>query len=840
MNRIGLRLLIHITALLLIIAGMPPQAALAKPKKEKPPKRTTALTNLNFMKIPAWRRGIDAGQYEIKAPRRSSWNKLTGSYSPSGARPVYPFPELTKYRESRNNLDFVFPPESKRGIASASAEVWTRWGMLSAGPITAVDAVVNNGRYSHILMSGDFTRPYLFKNGAWREMTGINQARTSSVAINHGNPNHMAVSTFFHNVFQTCDGGENWHKTATLVSNLGAQVRGIYDIDFSGDTLLVLGWKEPENGDPAGRSSIRLWRAQMNCAGGTPQLGDVFASTLNNNGIAAGKLKMSGPKVLVSTRSNNLDDSLHLVDLDTGGVELVLPPDPQWGLNRERWISSYDIANYGRDIAVALVSKVDNNLDTDEREDVPFGIQATFNNGESWAFTSPASTAYEGTTYRRADLNFNRNPSTSNTIFNKLQFDAQDLKLDARDSNFIAVFGYMGGLFISNNRGANFVKRTDRTVDVKVLPKNADYYPPEAILPLDVRIDSMQIVYKSNQRSFLIPSDQGLFEFNTATRTLTDLAPELYIAESRGVTVSECKRVYAGLWHVGAVWVEQTGAVHGFNGSESDGFGLAPAYNACKQNALSLVHGFLEDGSENSRSTTSSVYDSIKDAGIPWPFGYHPIFAAGRWWYTGDGKLLRSNARTGRFELLSVPEAPDADPAAPDPTVKAIGFDRWRELSPIWVLTSRGEVFRSDTQVDNGAWQRVLTAPQAFLSGMRNRIAVSGDDLVIPTDNGVITSYLSYDSWRQQFYRDGEWQTIYAATFDACGTLYVAVAPGKTGGGGVYRRVGSDDTWEKVGRGDENSWITDLTVEEGSRRLYAGTRGESLLYLDLPECVQGL
>jgi len=108
----------------------------------------------------------------------------------------------------------------------------------------------------------------------------------------------------------------------------------------------------------------------------------------------------------------------------------------------------------------------------------------------------------------------------------------------------------------------------------------------------------------------LLPTDQGAFLYDDETHTIRNIAKNLYLGDTKSVTVTSCPRVYSGLWHNGYSYIDNNGNIYVRPTGELFGF-TAGSSNGCSTPVLADGVIYLADGSSTDQEIVNWQYDNI-------------------------------------------------------------------------------------------------------------------------------------------------------------------------------------------------------------------------------------
>lgn len=294
----------------------------------------------------------------------------------------------------------------------------------------------------------------------------------------------------------------------------------------------------------------------------------------------------------------------------------------------------------------------------------------------------------------------------SYTELEQLTFWPQDILVDEKDHDHIAIFIYMGGLYESFDGGNSFIKVNDEAEaydipQIKVIDSQDEYH---LLMPLDLKFGHMveidispvsinnfqdkyiqriqlpeyEILEKESfmiddlnyfkklpdqeKTIYLMPTDQGLFAYDNSSKELKNIAKNLYLADTGRVTVvPSCPRIYAGWWHVGNFMIDANNKIQGQNWGEEYGAAIGKD-ELCKTDVMFNGSGYYEDGTNSNDFELFSLIEKLD-------FSFHPTsndigFFHSGWWYligwnnsTEKDTIVRFDLEDDIPEELNLPDS---------------------------------------------------------------------------------------------------------------------------------------------------------------------------------------
>jgi hypothetical protein len=742
---------------------------------------------------------------KIRPSRRNRFNPAP-TESSRGEGQLYPYPII------RNGNRLLRMRDSSLTTIPSRINLWQRVGLKGVGVTTSVDMTIDaRGEIQRILLGTRAGGLFLKGNGVGSAWTELPYPRSSAAAvqIDDNDSEHFLVAHQYNlgrdpgSVYQSCNSGQSWLDSGSLsLVDAGGVQRSIIvrDMELVGNSAVVLG-------QDADLQKIFILRANVGCRSVTrngktfrePIFNTVRRVLEVNSSVAPGYLKRNGNRLFVSIREG-AGDSLYRSTNSGATWQTVVAA----ASGATHFISAYE--NVGARLVVAYLpqqSGVGKTL-----------LKRSVDNGATFQAFEPSRLVMRWTNGRDQNRNLSQLP-----------VDIQDIVLDADRPNFVGLFIYMMGYAESGNNGVALLQEIDQLEDVVYFPAAdaAAGADDVAIVPLDV-MRRVRTEKSAGWKSVLMPTDQGIFVYNQAADSLRNITDDLRLVESRGVAVTRCPRIYSGLWHVGSYWVGRDGAVKGFNGSESDGFGIdRTVADSCRQPAFNIQHGYLSDGRildrQLSANIRASAFNTFAD-----PFSRWPKLADGRldYLYSWIRNVYNLSRQTGVLSSFQGGTDWIAHGAEDDSTP-----DRWYGLNSSYQLSwfTQAAGLNNIVDLDDGAG-----IDPAVAEGLDSEILVKGNTFVITGTKGTIISTDGGATFATVF----AGKRVYAATVDRCGWIYVGVSPGVGVESGVFMSKDGGATFRRVGAGDSKSYVRDLEMDEGSRYLYAATYGESLLKIKVP------
>lgn len=773
------------------------------------------------------------GLFEIKPERRRSWDLDDAGepiYPPTDPpQPLFPFPIVRTY-----DTRLLARAERLPDLRDGPVLDWVNTGIRGVGPALSVSSYSGRqGAHSEILLGTQASGLYYkrqaneFPPRRFRKLEFPEQS-IQAVLINPADPRHFMVLSrptlqrVPSRLYQSCDRGRTWGASSPLsVEHQGVDYSIMArEMRLVGNSLTIVGIDTDKE-----KTILVAARAQCIAAalgGGRRQ---VIVSPLRKvevfDGSRSGHLKMDGSFGLLSVRTGDAD-TLYKSEDGGGTWEELLTLDGTY------WFGAYASHSDGGVIMAYLMPRI--------RRAWAHKFIRTEDGGPLWddVFVQSVTTSLPNSdpeTYTRA--------ADGARFF---RFDVQDMFLREGPPDVVGIFRYMKGYLHSDDGGATFHQEISAVRDVRYLETVRNQAEVVAITPVDLRGDVM-VPEPGGAQRVLLPTDQGIFELRTDNGRLRNIGPSLHLTEGRGIAVTACPRIYTGLWHVGAYWINPNGSVRGFNGSESDGFGVGvDAGHSCQIPAYSLAHGFLPTGQIVDREVSDDLGDAARDL-FGWPYPGFPKYAAGGWWYLGLEK--QPGNQPDKWALYSIdteegtftPAFPNDDQAR---ETRALGVDIPNGHNPMYVVDDLRNLYRFTS--DDG-WEHLLDFdeplpgggdpdPQDQLPGMQKDLAAGGDTVVWYGKNGLLASTDGGQSFRPAFVG----RNVDAVAVDGCERIYAALTPTPDEDGGVYWSPRGGVAFVKLGSKDARSFVRGLAIDEARGSVYASTYGESLLRHAVPAC----
>ena len=451
---------------------------------------------------------------------------------------------------------------------------------------------------------------------------------------------------------------------------------------------------------------------------------------------------------------------------------------------------------------------------------------------------------------------------------------------------------YMMSIHETFDGGVTLIANTDTILEYDILNLQMDDINWVMITPLDMRTDPMEkitipkntpqdTIYPNNLKYqltnnvatakaaetninlYLIPSDQGLYVFNDSTRRLTNIAKDIYMAQTGKVSIVEsCPKIYAGFWHVGHFYIDSDGSIYGASSIEKYG-GTPGNDNGCDTPIMYSQGIYSTDGT---------------NAGIDWDIASFiwntlDIGAIGSllfknyedWWFAiSNQSLVKINIDTLQNQTIFTPDA--------NQHLHAYYIDEAQEPATLWLLIENTdtELISIYNSTDMNSWSlyKDLTSLQTIVFEDYFQISETythpiqiklleefgfaefkkdGNQIMISGGNSLAVSNDDGDTWNQSF----EHATTSNIAEDNQGRLFVGLnnigyiehLAENIYDSGVWYSIDYGDTWSILETETDKALVTGLAIDNTRNILYASTIGESLIqfnlnYYNLPELIQ--
>lgn len=713
----------------------------------------------------------------------------------------------SEYKERiEQDIGFNFPtatgaiskiPETiKKTLAGSSTEKWEHAGPTGAGVVSTVDFHKNDhkniliGTYaSGLYKSSDF-------GNNWKKIifpvNNINE-----VAIDPNNKNHYLVIANSIYVFESKNGGSEWEKIYTfnntsITHKNSDLIWNDEKIFLRVDEQLLISenngskWKQYDLPKPADSElKFPVRNTKINISGSGLQIArfSKFSTELHYNYVY---------------KTNNYGKSWEPIKADLEG-----------------FIYAFDISANGENMSFIKESKTNNDKT----------IFISKDNGVTW---TEKPLVYEDTK-KGTIKNFN--------------LEIQDLIFDDKFSNKIYLFAYMGGIFESLDNGAIFKKGPKEFEVLNAISILSDI--STLITPLDLRLNEMKNINiagddtKPDQTYLLLPTDQGLFTYESSTQKITTISENIYLGETGVVTTTSCPRVYAGLWHVGQMHINSNG-----NSIIDETYAEKSINTPGEDEGCSTA--LINDGSDyivgekRDEKKFMWVQDNIYKL-FNEPKNFNLIKFHDGWWYlfgtnaaNEKNILVRFDKNLTTYEILRE----SVDP------IKAFHIEPNSGETNYWLLDGNSILWNSTDLKTWNKFKELKNKENFEIPYMSGTLWVDKNTIILNTANvwpgpaGVFISHDSGETWKKHFANSKGSNIIK----DKKGNLYIGVYPRSKpenmmdkDATGVWQSIDNGKTWQLYKKGAEKSWISGLAIESTTNTLYASTEGESLLKIKLPK-----
>ncbi len=731
----------------------------------------------------------------------------------------------------------VNPPLTKQyADFTAKNKDWQHAGIKGMGVIRSVD--YDRQTETHLLISADsgLYRSYSFGN-AWDKLNPPAPVNIEYVRINPTNPKHYVIlykdyaqkkvlvsdlkttnTDIYNSIYQSYNSGKTWKKLEindlldSKTKTIG-YLDKVYHINFVGNELNILGRfaynNIIENTDNSDLASISINNNELKSFVVHNDLIPSF-----ENPYADNSFKKPNLFKINDTGYGLMSDMIELHMTSDSGKYWKKIFNVQNNFPGAK-IRAFDISNNGKIIYLVLK--------TSKAGEVYNTIAKSTNGGLLWDII-------------KIDKYIEKSPGYYNEWDSKnfSSLWSQDLTIDPQNSDHIYLFQYMRGLFESYDSGVTWTK------DTQLYSKMSYVLNPDSELmminPGDLRIDKMHVINVGSKGQYLLmPGDQGLFAYGNKKSILRNLVSDLYLGDTRGVSITSCPRIYAGLWHHGSYWLDKDGSVHGLNSGESRGYGIGEDLG-CETPAFDPHGSYLYDGMHIDYEKTDWILNQIKFESIPFA---PPLFtyADGWWYFLGkvnmdpssyegvdstfiplDIKFIRVNKDFTQTEIL-----------ADDSVVAYFVEESTTGNQPTIIWKTNGKMI--DRSTDGQNWEKVSELPEAAYI---RRIYVGDQTIYIAENSGFMYSHDGGATWKKSL--DG--YSLLDIEVDSCGTIYtnVRLPLYLENKGGVYYSKDGGATFNNLGKLDDKLIIEDLDIDEVNNVLYAATFGESLVKIGLEQC----
>lgn len=740
--------------------------------------------------------------------------------------PFYLLPDLTT-RESAHSYLF--------NQNTTPAADWEHAGIRGVGVARSVDFDKKNKK--HLLMAADsgLYHSYNFGN-SWERLTVPSDTFIQKVLIDPQNSNHYVIaytpfqpisSIDFYKldipayVYQSFDAGKTWSQLdiAKLIKEKGmvdAKVNftDFIKMDFADNTLVLMviytqtkkggtAVITVDNGIPTAATIFETDAIKDFAFANDGTQGILFKK--NTGGV--GNVIPKNDTILYKTTNKGLSWTPLLSETQLQNMGL--------GLKNYRY-SGASLSSDGKTIYVVAESHADPAADM---------LAKSSDSGNTWTTIAVEKHILEMpdsyTEWKLGEITHLR---------------VQDLVIDPHNSAHLFAFRYMFGLYESFDSGKTWKKTLSDYSSMAYLNN-----PDDGIMmirDLDLRFEHLTFFeLNSEQLAFLLSTDQGLFLYDTKTHTMSNLAKDLYLGHSERVTVTNCPRVYAGLWHVGAYWINIDGSVNAMNTAESPGIG-AQKDAGCNGVAINTRGGVLMDGQHLNPEKTKWLFDQITFEQLPFS---PPLleFHNGWWYYLGGANISsqpQDGAPSNTHAFVKINQDFSVLETIPLPNTAKNVHAYYVNGETLYLVTENKGIGGNPTfsiykTTNLKDWEFYAKGPpMTGFSGMDDLI-VTDKVIAIATGNGLWISNDKGATWKLQF----ESKKISDVVIDTCGNLYASIFLPAAGMnyGGVFYSQNNGGSFSNLGKADNKVVVFDLEADSLDNLLYAGTFGESLLRIDI-------
>ena len=428
--------------------------------------------------------------------------------------------------------------------------------------------------------------------------------------------------------------------------------------------------------------------------------------------------------------------------------------------------------------------------------------------------------------------------------------DIQDVLIDDQNHNKVILFRYMSGIYESLDDSI-FSNDFIEEYEVPSYPDYMDKSKTKLITPLDLRFGNAKIInipgggLVADQTLFLLPTDQGLFTYNNVFKNLKIISNNVYLGNTGIVTATSCPRIFSGFWHVGQQYIDPDNKA--FIQQTAEAYNVFQGEDlGCDTPVINNNGNYMSQGTNIDFVKSNWIWDNID---LPWRFQYYD-----GWWYAYgisssnnyDSTLIRFNKELNKIDILT--ELQNG--------IKAFFIEKKNNGAIYWLLDESKILWKSTDlkgwinykNLSNSKWQFAEGISETIYTGAD--LFIDGDLVIISGNRGLEGSGYSNNVYSGLYISSNggeDWNTFFPFALtsnvvrDKKGNLYVGLMPHDTvypinweqNVYGVWRSKDNGVTWKIVGQGTEKSWVSGLAIVAKTNTLYASTKGESLLKIQL-------
>lgn len=782
---------------------------------EKSSRQFQMLSNLtltNYEVVADWEEGA------YRQPLKSGKKRLR-------MYPFYILPSLTTRESMHSNLF----------TSKAPATDWEHAGIKGVGVARSIDFDKKNKK--HLLMAGDsgLYHSYNFGN-SWERLTVPSNIFIQKALIDPQNQNHYLIAYApFQSlstidlykldmpayVYESFNAGKTWTQLdiAKLAKDKGmidskVNFTGFTKMDFVGNTLVLM---------VAYAQTMKAGTAVITVDNGIPTAATIFEGdsikdlTFANDGAqgilfkkstgGAGSTLPKNDTILYKTNNKGLTWTSLLSETQLQNMGL--------GLENYNYTAASMSAD-GKTIYMVAESMAKPAADM---------LAKSSDSGKTWT-----TVAVEKHILELPDS------YTEWKLGEIAHLRVQDLVIDPHNPAHLFAFRYMFGFYESYDSGKTWQKTLSGYSSMSYLNN-----PDDGIMmirDMDLRFQHLTFFeLNPEQFAFLLSTDQGLFLYDTKTHTMSNLAKDLYLAHSERVTVTNCPRVYAGLWHVGAYWINIDGSVNAVNTAESPGIG-AQKDGGCSGTAVNTRGGVLMDGQHLDVEKTKWLFDQMTFEAVPTS---PPLleFHNGWWYYLGAASINsqpKDGIPSNMHSFVRINQDFSVLESIALPTTAGNPHAYYVSEGIVYLLTQNKGVggnpsFSIHKTTNLKDWELYAKGPTTSGLSSMDDLIVTDKVIAIGAGSGLWISNDQGASWKLQL----EKKEISDVVIDQCGNLYASIfqPASNMNYGGVYYSQNNGVSFSNLGKADNKVVVFDLEVDSLDKLLYAGTFGESLLRMDI-------
>jgi len=661
----------------------------------------------------------------------------------------------------------------------------------------------------------------------------------TQVSLSKTNPNHILFSTEYAGAYQSVDKGVTWTKINNLPSSIVTQAV----IDPNSDTTLyaLVAYSKIYKSTNSGKDWT-LVHSNPNTIGIFPEQGQDDVD-----------LSISSMGIISRTKDE------FIISKDGGvtwkNVTNLLSTHGNRFIGFQVFFHKMKIQPSGS----GLISQL--SFPTSNANQISSLLYKTVDGGAAWNLIFNVTAQFPGYQISSYDLNAvngivivlhseNQNEHTlfitsldggvtwtSHKITNFYNAATQDIHIDDDQLKDLSSFVYIVGL-------SHF--RLDAASSSYSYIYNYYYAASssEEAFPWDLRYGGLVALKNGAGQIYFMPTDQGLYAFDTASKKMNQFAKDLSFAQQFTVSSDACGTIYYGLWHDSQYREKRNGfstikKIGGSYSGEGYGYFVNPDKNSCSPPLLfrkPFGWGYFPDGTNSDTVTESKLshFSGISKDRL----GSIPIYHKNHWY------LISNEGGT----LTEFDDTFSSQKAIFNHT-SSFYFDNEDTL---WILDTG---FADPRYGSNTLYKKSITDTQFSKVPTTNlatssfnphapSLVVHWPSIIIGNERGFFVSNDGGKSWK----RDFDYNEIVDMVFvPNCNKVYASVFPGfghfnsdeilPNQKYGVWESADFGQTWKRAGAQTDNELETvstgGLYYDQWQNRLLVGTLGNGAWQLDL-------